>query len=113
MCQICQSYHDSMEDLNAHYASDHPTGKEGPQPEMKYNCEVCEKKFAHNSSVRNHMIHAHGITLSKKPRGRKSATQGQFVCSECGQSLAKKNSLKYHLMAIHGWSSEKATEHLH
>ena len=57
------SYHENIDELSAHYESDHPTGSGNrdilPNEEGKFPCEFCDKSFSHNYDVYNHQRKAH------------------------------------------------------
>ena len=94
VCQICESYHDSVDELNAHNESDHPTGSAA---EKKFPCKLCDKSFTKMSNVYRHQKKEHGQELlSRKPN-----YQGKFPCEVCGKKLSSQTKLKYHMKAKH------------
>ena len=100
MCQICHSYHDSVEELNAHYESDHPTGSGRVQPnkEGKFPCELCDKSFARTQGLYHHQRKSHG---RKKMQEHRPKFQGSCKCEVCGAMLSTKGKLKEHIARKH------------
>ena len=108
MCQICRSSHDSIDELNAHYESDHPTGgrKVQKNEEGRFPCEFGDKSFARKQHVYFHQRSVHGVESAGK-RVIKARYQGSFPCEVCGKMLASKTRLKTHMKSKHniGWIS--------
>ena len=95
VCQICESYHDSVEELNAHYERDHPTGSGA---EKNSQCKFCEKSFTNASSMYRHQRKVHGRESASKKRHQ---FQGNFPCSVCGKKLSTAYWLRHHMKAKH------------
>ena len=123
MCQICESYHDNVDELNAHYENYHPANKEIDTSRDTGNvpCELCERKFRHAAGLRNHMIGVHGIAPKSKDVGRsktlkgkmtlgrkKTAKSGDFRCEDCQRTFSRTYYLRNHLVSVHGRSLEDA-----
>ena len=100
MCQICHSYHDSVEELNVHYESDHPMGNRGGKMgEERFPCEFCDKSFSRTDHVYRHQRKVHGRESEKVER---RTGRGKFLCSVCGKRLAYHGDLLRHLRVNHG-----------
>ena len=98
ICQICESYHDSIEELNAHYEKDHPTGnKKNMTSDGKYKCDDCERAYMHLRHLYSHQRKAHGRALSKKRR----RGQGTVECDVCGQYFHDNSGMNRHKRNVH------------
>ena len=98
VCQICESYHDSVEELNAHYESDHPTGRGvHANEEGRFPCDFCDKTFSERFSVYLHQRTVHGYESEKK-RKRK---QGTFAYDICGKMLSDRSNVTRHMKTVH------------
>ena len=102
MCQICYSYHESVEELSAHYESHHPSRSEVIQPneEGRFACEFCDRSFTAKPSVYAHQRKAHGRVSAAKP-ARKANYEGDFPCAVCGKKLSTPRWLRHHMKAKH------------
>ena len=102
VCQICESYHDSVEELNAHYESDHPTGSGGIQAkeEGRFPCEFCGKSFTRKDYVFSHQRKVHGRESEGK-RAKKSPYQGKFPCKVCGKKFSSHRYMLKHQNTQH------------
>ena len=108
VCQICESYHDSVEELNAHYERDHPTGRAA---EKNLQCKLCDKSFAHRSTMYKHQRKAHGRVLYKNnglPEPIQPNEEGRFPCEFCGKSFTQSSNLYTHQRNAHGRAAGKA-----
>ena len=102
ICQICDSYHNSFEELNAHYERDHPTGKTSSKQELrteyeKYKCELCEVCFSQKKSVLRHQQQVHG----RKPGPKRKKNQGTVRCEYCDKLFYDKPTVIKHRKRIH------------
>ena len=105
MCQICESYHDSVEELNAHYERDHPTGRAG---EKKFPCKLCDKSFTKMCNVYTHQRKAHGRVLYESdnlPKPIQPNEDGRFPCEFCKKSFTQKHRVYKHQRKVHGRES--------
>ena len=102
ICQICESYHDSIEELNAHYERDHPTGntlsKSEKTKDGKYKCDYCNKLFNQPSNLYEHQRRLHG----REPGQKRKQNQGDFECEFCEKRLSTKQRLRHHIKQVHG-----------
>ena len=108
VCQICESYHDSVEELNAHYERDHPTGS---GTEKKFPCKLCDKSFVHRSTMYKHQRKAHGRVLYENnglPEPIQPNEEGRFPCEFCGKSFTQSSNLYTHQRNAHGRAAGKA-----
>ena len=98
ICQICESYHDSIEELNAHYERDHPTGnKKNMTSDGKYKCEFCEMRYTQRSSMYTHQREKHGRAAGRK----RKTNQGTVPCSICGKLFYDKAGVYKHTKTAH------------
>ena len=105
VCQICESYHGSFEELNTHYESDHPTGRReanesGIQPneDGRFPCEFCDKSFTRKDYMYGHQRKVHG---RESVKAKKADYQGNFPCEVCGNKLSSTQKLKHHMKVKH------------
>ena len=101
ICQICESYHDTIEELNAHYERDHPTGSTLSKPERtedgKYKCRFCPNLFARDYYVYVHERKFHGCAPGKK----RKTHQGTVPCEICGKKFSSQSYVNVHMRKKH------------
>ena len=85
ICQICQSYHDNMEELNAHYETDHPQAG-NTKRERKFQCDQCDKQFTSKYGLAYHKKRMHYVTTE--------SPLGEFQCNQCDKRYVKRETLK-------------------
>ena len=82
----------------------------------KHFCQICDKVFAHKSSLKDHVQSAHqGIrfkcdTCEEDFTNPKNLTRHQkevhkgdkYPCDECGREICSKSDLKNHMKSVHG-----------
>ena len=101
VCQICESYHDSFEELNAHYERDHPTGSGA---EKNFQCKLCDKSFTLRNSMYRHQRKAHGRVLYESdnlPKSIQPNEEGRFPCEFCDKSFTHKGHVYGHQRKVH------------
>ena len=101
VCEICHSYHDSVEELKAHENSFHPPTKprERRSKEDKFfACEFCDKRFHSTNYMYAHQKSVHGRE-SKRIRNHH---QGTFPCELCNKKFAQSSTVKRHQREVHG-----------
>lgn len=81
-CAVCQSRHDSWNQLIAH--QNHYKHGVNPRPSYKFNCQICEKRFATRTHLLDHFTHYH-------------FPQSLFSCPHCDQVFPKSSALKAHV----------------
>ena len=106
ICQICESYHDSLEELNAHYEKDHPPNKYSSRKkretkrERKFNCDHCDASYTEKVTLRKHLKKVHDVTLQVRFQRKKGT--GSIQCDLCGARLSGRTSVVYHMKHVHG-----------
>ena len=107
MCQICESCHGSIDELNAHYESEHLTTKE-VKAEKKFKCKFCDKKYTQRSNMYTHQRNAHGrVHYEVVNPPIQPNEDGRFPCEFCDKSFSRKESVYKHQRRVHGRESEK------
>ena len=107
ICQICESYHDSIEELNAHYERDHPTGS---KLERKHKCEFCDRSYSQTSHLYSHQRKVHGRETGKrepKPHHPNMTSDGKYKCEFCDKEYSRSKHMYSHQRQVHGHESEK------
>ena len=102
ICQICESYHNSIEELNAHYERDHPTGS---KLERKNKCEFCDRSYSQISHLYFHQRKKHGRETGNrepKPPHPSLISDGKYKCEFCDKSYVKTSHLYSHQRKVHG-----------
>ena len=94
VCQICESYHDSIEELNAHYEKDHPQKYlHKTKHERKFDCDQCNKRFTRKELLDYHKKWVHYVTTEPPP--------GEFNCDICNKRYRSRQMLKRHTKKVH------------
>ena len=107
MCQICESYHDSVDELNAHYERDHPTGS---ATEKNFQCKLCDKSFTLRTCMYRHQRKTHGRVLYESdnlPEPIQPNEEGRFPCEFCDKTFSEKRNVYGHQRKVHGRESKK------
>ena len=99
ICQICESYHDSIEELNAHYERDHPTGS---KLERKHKCEFCDRSYSQTSHLYSHQRKLHGRETGNKPPHPSLISDGKYKCEFCETYFTRMDNLYAHQREKHG-----------
>ena len=102
-----ESYHDSVDELNAHYERDHPTGS---ATEKNFQCKLCDKSFTRCDSMYKHQRKVHGRVLYKsdnQPELIQPNEEGRFPCDFCDKTFSERFSVYLHQRTVHGYESEK------
>ena len=104
ICQICESFHASIEDWNAHYEREHPQGEyaqetqhypdDQAKQDRKLQCEECGKHFTSKQ----------GLAYHKKRVSCSTETAPQPVkpkCGFCGKRYSSNQMLRHHMTSVH------------
>ena len=116
ICQICESYHDSIEELNAHYERDHPTGNTSSKVERtedgKYKCNLCGENFCSKASVSRHHKRKHekkpeSKNKREKPPLPETTSDGKYKCEFCDRAYFRLTHLFRHQRISHGREKQR------
>ena len=100
-CQICKTYHESVEELNAHYKSDHPTRED----KKKFQCKFCDRSFIQTSAMYAHQRRVHRrVEYLRRERipGLQPNADGRFPRELCDHTFAWKKDMQQHQTTAHG-----------
>ncbi|XP_075155926.1 uncharacterized protein LOC142229274 isoform X1 [Haematobia irritans] len=87
-CEMCKKFYKTMESLRAHQHKMH-----SGRPLKPYKCEICDKTFATNMRLQEHMAIHTGETMHK--------------CSYCPMTFTYSSGLYMHMRKKHGEEYEK------
>ena len=98
VCQICESYHDSIEELNAHYEKDHPQKHQHKSNiktkyKRKFECDQCNKRLQTKVLLNYHKKWVHYVTTEPP--------LGEFNCDICDKRYRSRQMLKRHMKNVH------------
>ncbi|XP_073842885.1 uncharacterized protein [Musca autumnalis] len=102
ICEICQTRFTTQHGLTRHSILKHP-GADSIQTRTKHKCELCDRSYINEKSLRKHMREKHIL-----------ANDTKYICEKCDIRFATKMGLVVHSSKMHlseDHSTQTRTKH--
>ena len=102
-CEFCGTTFKEDVKLQEHQLRKHPEeySKKIGEPILRFDCDLCERKFNVKRDYKRHMKMSHGPKVK---------AEYKFTCDDCGKSFTRKTYLRTHQRKFHNMGEPSKTE---